>query len=84
MFLVYVKKQKRDLLIEAYYGDLNKKVQRKEEVKKESMVAEVQIPIEKVEEPENIQTEEEKVVEPKSTFLNRFIKKLGDIMESVD
>lgn len=81
---VYDEKQKRDLLIEAYYGNLNKKVQRKEEVKKESMVAEVQIPIEKVEEPENIQTEEEKVVEPKSTFLNRFIKKLGDIMESVD
>ena len=81
---VYDEKQKRDLLIEAYYGDLNKKVQRKEEVKKESMVAEVQIPLEKVEEPENIQTEEEKVVEPKSTFLNRFIKKLGDIMESVD
>ena len=82
--MVCDEKQKRDLLIQAYYGDLNKKVHKKESVQNESSVVEVEVSIEKEEEPENIQTEEEKVVEPKSTFLNRFIKKLGDIMESVD
>ena len=82
--IVCDEKQKKDLLIQAYYGDLNKKIQRKENVETDLPMGDVEVPIEKEEIPKEISTNEEKVIEPKSTFLNRFIKKLGDIMDSVD
>ena len=85
----YDEKQKRDLLIQAYYGDLNKKVQKKETEKMEAFVAETQVAIAEDERKECIQVaeednNEEKNVDTKETFLNRFIRKLGDIMESVE
>ena len=85
----YDEKQKRDLLIQAYYGDLNKKVQKKETEKMEAFVAETQVAIAEDERKECIQVaeegnNEEKNVDTKETFLNRFIRKLGDIMEGVE
>lgn len=85
----YDEKQKRDLLIQAYYGDLNKKAQKKEREKMEAFVAEAQVTIAEDERTECVQVaeegnNEEKNVDTKETFLNRFIRKLGDIMEGVE
>lgn len=85
----YDEKQKRDLLIQAYYGDLNKKTQKKDTEQTEVTVAEPQVTTSVDERQECIQVaeeanNEEKNVDTKETFLNRFIRKLGDIMDSVE
>ena len=85
----YDEKQRRDLLIQAYYGDLNKKTQKKDTEQTEVTVAESQATTSEDERQECIQVaeegnNEEKNVDTKETFLNRFIRKLGDIMESVE
>ena len=85
----YDEKQRRDLLIQAYYGDLNKKTQKKDTEQTEVTVAEAQVTIAEDERQECIQVaeegnNEEKNVDTKETFLNRFIRKLGDIMDSVE
>ena len=85
----YDEKQKRDLLIQAYYGDLNKKTQKKDTEQTEVTVAEAQVTIAEDERTECVQVaeegnNEEKNVDTKETFLNRFIRKLGDIMEGVE
>ena len=85
----YDEKQRRDLLIQAYYGDLSKKAQKKDTEQTEVTVAEFQATTSEDENQECIQVaeegnNEEKNVDSKETFLNRFIRKLGDIMESVE
>ena len=85
----YDEKQRRDLLIQAYYGDLNKKTQKKDTEQSEVTVAEPQVTTSDDERQECIQVaeegnNEEKNVDTKETFLNRFIRKLGDIMEGVE
>ena len=85
----YDEKQKRDLLIQAYYGDLNKKAQKKDTEQTEVTVAEPQVTTSVDERQECIQVaeegnNEEKNVDTKETFLNRFIRRLGDIMDSVE
>lgn len=85
----YDEKQRRDLLIQAYYGDLNKKAQKKDTEQTEVTVAESQATTSEDERQECIQVaeegnNEEKNVDTKETFLNRFIRKLGDIMEGVE
>ena len=85
----YDEKQRRDLLIQAYYGALNKKTQKKDTEQTEVTVAEAQVTIAEDERQECIQVaeegnNEEKNVDTKETFLNRFIRKLGDIMDSVE
>ena len=85
----YDEKQRRDLLIQAYYGDLSKKAQKKDTERTEVTVAESQATTSEDERQECIQVaeegnNEEKNVDAKETFLNRFIRKLGDIMEGVE
>ena len=85
----YDEKQRRDLLIQAYYGDLSKKAQKKDTEQTEVTVAESQVTTSVDERQECIQVaeegnNEEKNVDTKETFLNRFIRKLGDIMEGVE
>ena len=85
----YDEKQKRDLLIQAYYGDLSKKAQKKDTERTEVTVAESQATTSEDENQECVQVaeegnNEEKNVDTKETFLNRFIRKLGDIMDSVE
>lgn len=85
----YDEKQRRDLLIQAYYGDLNKKTQKKDTEQTEVTVAEPQVTTSVDERQECIQVakegnNEENDVDTKETFLNRFIRKLGDIMDSVE
>ena len=82
----YDEKQRRDLLIQAYYGDLSKKAQKKDTERTEVTVAESQATTSEDENQECVQVaeegnNEEKNVDTKETFLNRFIRKLGDIME---
>ena len=85
----YDEKQRRDLLIQAYYGDLSKKAQKKDTERTEVTVAESQATTSEDENQECVQVaeegnNEEKNVDTKETFLNRFIRKLGDIMEGVE
>ena len=85
----YDEKQRRDLLIQAYYGDLSKKAQKKDAERTEVTVAESQATTSEDENQECVQVaeegnNEEKNVDTKETFLNRFIRKLGDIMEGVE
>ena len=55
----YDEKQRRDLLIQAYYGDLNKKTQKKDTEQMEVTVAEAQVTIAEDERTECIQVAEE-------------------------
>ena len=85
----YDEKQRRDLLIQAYYGDLSKKAQKKDTERTEVTVAESQATTSEDENQECVQVaeegnNEEKNVDTKETFLIRFIRKLGDIMEGVE
>ena len=85
----YDEKQRRDLLIQAYYGDLSKKAQKKDTERTEVTVAESQATTSEDENQECVQVaeegnNEEKNVDTKETFLNRFIRKVGDIMEGVE
>jgi len=73
-------RHKRDMLIQAYYGDLRKQASSKKE--------EVVVIQEEVIETLNSDSEpldiEEKEVPSKTTFLNRFIKKLETLVEGVE
>lgn len=78
---------RRDTLIQTYYGDLFKKgISR--ETKKEEQNDAIQNPVEdeRIEEHPTtlIDDKQESEVPQKVTFLNRFIKKLGDIVEGVE
>ena len=68
---------------------MSKKAQKKDTEQTEVTVAEFQATTSEDENQECIQVaeegnNEEKNVDSKETFLNRFIRKLGDIMESVE
>ena len=73
-------RHKRDMLIQAYYGDLRKQTPPKKE--------EVAVIQEEVIETPNSDSEplefEEKKVSSKTTFLNRFMKKLETLVEGVE
>ena len=73
-------RHKRDMLIQAYYGDLRKQAPLKKE--------EVAVIQEEVIETPNSDSEpleiEEKEVSSKTTFLNRFMKKLETLVEGVE
>lgn len=73
-------RHKRDMLIQAYYGDLRKQAPLKKE--------EVVVIQEEVIETPNSDSEpleiEEKEVSSKTTFLNRFMKKLETLVEGVE
>lgn len=73
-------RHKRDMLIQAYYGDLRKQTPPKKE--------EVAVIQEEVIETPNSDSEpleiEEKEVASKTTFLNRFMKKLETLVEGVE
>lgn len=74
----------KEALIQSYYGDISKKQKKAEEIMEEPLVTiEMPTPVEV--------TESEQVVEPEEsqskanvTFLNRFMKKLGEFVDGVE
>ena len=80
----------KEALIRNYYGNTSKKEQKKVEVKVEEKVEEPLVTVEiptpvEVSEPQQVVTEiEEPKPTAKVTFLNRFMKKLGEFVDGVE
>lgn len=80
----------KEALIRNYYGNTSKKEQKKVEVKVEEKVEEPLVTVEiptpvEVLEPQQVVTEiEEPKPTAKVTFLNRFMKKLGEFVDGVE
>ena len=74
----------KEALIQSYYGDISKKQKKAEEIMKEPLVTiEMPTPVE-VTESEQVVELEESQSKANVTFLNRFMKKLGEFVDGVE